>query len=46
MKVINVQNNQGVPKYKQIIVSIEKSIEDEKLKKDDRLPSINKVCLE
>src|SRR3970040_1330314 len=46
MKIINVQNNQGVPKYKQIIFSIEKSIEDEKLKKDDRLPSINKVCLE
>lgn len=46
MKVINVQNNQGVPKYKQIIVSIEKAIEYEKLKKDDRLPSINKVCLE
>jgi DNA-binding transcriptional regulator YhcF (GntR family) len=46
MKIINVQNNQGVPKYKQIIFSIEKAIEDEKLKKDERLPSINKVCLE
>jgi DNA-binding transcriptional regulator YhcF (GntR family) len=46
MKIINVQNNQGVPKYKQIILSIEKAIEDGKLKKDDRLPSINKVCLE
>jgi DNA-binding transcriptional regulator YhcF (GntR family) len=46
MKIINVQNNQGVPKYKQIISSIEKAIEDGKLKKDERLPSINKVCLE
>lgn len=46
MKVINVQNNQGVPKYKQIIFSIEKAIENGKLKKDERLPSINKVCLE
>lgn len=46
MKIINVQNNQGVPKYKQIILSIEKAIEGGKLKKDERLPSINKVCLE
>ena len=46
MKIINVQNNQGVPKYKQIILSIEEAIEDGKLKKDERLPSINKVCLE
>jgi len=46
MKIINVQNNQGVPKYKQIILSIEQAIEDGKLKKDERLPSINKVCLE
>ena len=27
MKVINVQKNQGIPKYKQIIHSIEKTIE-------------------
>src|SRR3970040_643408 len=46
MKIINVQNNQGVPKYKQIIFSIEKAIKDEKLKKDERLPAIKKVCLE
>jgi hypothetical protein len=46
MRVINIQNNQGIPKYQQIISSIEKTIEKGHLKKDDKLPSINKVCLE
>jgi DNA-binding transcriptional regulator YhcF (GntR family) len=46
MKIIFIQNNLGVPKYKQIILSIEKTIEDGLLKKDEKLPSINKVCLE
>jgi DNA-binding transcriptional regulator YhcF (GntR family) len=46
MKIIKIQNNQGVPKYKQIIFSIEKTIDEGRLKKDEKLPSINKVCLE
>ncbi len=46
MKLIAIQNHVGIPKYRQIISSIEKAIEDEKIKKDERLPSINKVCLE
>jgi len=46
MTVISVQNNFGIPKYRQIISSIEKAIEEEKLKRDEKLPSINKVCLE
>jgi DNA-binding transcriptional regulator YhcF (GntR family) len=46
MKVITIQENSGIPKYKQIILSIEKSIENGLLKKNDRLPSINKVILE
>jgi len=46
MKIINVRNNQGLPKYKQIILSIEKTIEEGLLKKDDKLPSINKICLD
>ena len=46
MKIISIQSNLGIPKYKQIIHSIEKAIEHEKLKKDERLPSINKICLE
>ncbi len=45
MKVISIKNNIGVPKYRQIILSIEKAIEDGKLVKDQKLPSINKVCL-
>ena len=45
MKIISIQNNLGIPKYKQIIQSIEKAIEEEKLTKGDRLPSVNKVCL-
>ena len=45
MNIISIQNNIGLPKYKQIILSIEKAIEDEKLVKGDRLPSVNKVCL-
>jgi DNA-binding transcriptional regulator YhcF (GntR family) len=46
MKIISIQNKLGIPKYKQIINSIEKVIEEEKLVKGDRLPSVNKVCLE
>jgi DNA-binding transcriptional regulator YhcF (GntR family) len=45
MKIISIQNNIGIPKYKQIIQSVEKAIEEEKLTKGDRLPSVNKVCL-
>lgn len=43
--IISIQNNQGIPKYKQIISSIEQAIEKGVLKKDEKLPSINKVCL-
>ena len=46
MKIISIQNNLGVPKYRQIISSIEKAIEEVNLKKGDKLPSVNKVCLE
>ncbi len=46
MKIISIQNNLGIPKYRQIISSVENAIENEKLKKDEKLPSINKVCLE
>jgi DNA-binding transcriptional regulator YhcF (GntR family) len=46
MKIISIQNNLGVPKYKQIIITVEKGIEEGKLIKGDRLPSVNKVCLE
>ncbi len=46
MKIISIQNNLGIPKYRQIILSIEKAIEKGQLTKGERLPSINKVCLE
>lgn len=46
MKIISIQNNLGIPKYKQIIISVEKAIEVGKLLKGDKLPSVNKVCLE
>ncbi|GIZ10238.1 GntR family transcriptional regulator [Flavobacterium sp. UMI-01] len=46
MKLIAIETNSGVPKYKQIITSIERTIENGILKKDEKLPSINKVCME
>jgi DNA-binding transcriptional regulator YhcF (GntR family) len=46
MKIISIQNNRGVPKYKQIISSVEKAIEEGRLLKGEKLPSINKICLE
>jgi DNA-binding transcriptional regulator YhcF (GntR family) len=46
MKVISILKNRGLPIYKQIIFSIEKAIEEKRMKLNDKLPSINKVCLE
>ncbi len=46
MKIISIQNNLGIPKYKQIIITVEKGIEEGKLIKGDKLPSVNKVSLE
>lgn len=46
MKLITVDTQSGIPKYKQIIQSVEIAIAENRLQKGDRLPSINKVCLE
>lgn len=46
MKIITVENHSGMPKYKQIILSVEIAIAEKRIKKGDRLPSVNKVCLE
>jgi DNA-binding transcriptional regulator YhcF (GntR family) len=46
MKVITVDNRSTLPKYKQIVFSIEAGIADYRLKKNDKLPSVNKVSLE
>jgi DNA-binding transcriptional regulator YhcF (GntR family) len=43
MSIIKIENNLGVAKYKQIIISIEKALIDKVLKKGDRLPSINSI---
>ena len=46
MKIISLEPQSGIPKYKQIIASVEIAIAENRLKKGDRLPSVNKVCLE
>lgn len=46
MKFIKIIQNSATPKYQQIIDSVEKSISQQLLKKDDILPSVNKICLE
>lgn len=45
MGLISIQEHIGVPKYRQIITSVEQAIRDGRLSKGDRLPSVNKVCL-
>jgi DNA-binding transcriptional regulator YhcF (GntR family) len=46
MKIINIDNRQSLPKYKQIILSVENAIAEKRLKRGDKLPSVNKVALE
>jgi len=46
MKIITVDSHSTLPKYKQIVYSIEAAISDNRLKKNDKLPSVNKVSLE
>jgi len=46
MKIITVDNHSNLPKYKQIVHSIETAISENRLKKNDKLPSVNKVSLE
>ncbi|WP_158840623.1 GntR family transcriptional regulator [Polaribacter sp. L3A8] len=41
--MIEVKNKIGIPKYKQIILNIEDAINNGKLKKGDKLPSINEI---
>lgn len=42
--LIQINEKQSVSKYKQIVNSIIKGIDDGKLAKGDRLPSINAIC--
>ena len=43
MGIISIENNLGIPKYKQIIKSVENAIVNNELKRGDRLPSINSI---
>jgi DNA-binding transcriptional regulator YhcF (GntR family) len=46
MKVITIDSQSNFPKYKQIIYSVESAISEKRLKRNDKLPSVNKVSLE
>jgi DNA-binding transcriptional regulator YhcF (GntR family) len=46
MKIISIHPQSAVPKYKQIVLSVEMAIAENRLKRNDKLPSVNKVSLE
>ncbi len=43
MGIISIKDKSGIPKYKQIIASIENAIVNGSLKKGDKLPSLNSI---
>ncbi|MEE9362923.1 MAG: GntR family transcriptional regulator [Cellulophaga sp.] len=43
MGLITIKDNLGIPKYKQIVLSVETALTEGKLKKGDKLPSINSI---
>jgi DNA-binding transcriptional regulator YhcF (GntR family) len=46
MKIITIDSNSALPKYKQIVFSVEVAIAERRLKRGDKLPSVNKISLE
>ncbi len=46
MKTIKIESTSNFPKYKQIVKAVEKAIEEKRLNKNDKLPSVNKIALE
>jgi len=46
MKIIDVNQHSHLPKYKQIVLSVEIAIAERRLRRNDKLPSVNKVSLE
>ncbi|WP_284651480.1 GntR family transcriptional regulator [Flavobacterium terrisoli] len=46
MKIININPQSAQPKYKQIVLSVEMAIAEKRLRRDEKLPSVNKVSLE
>lgn len=43
MSIIHIEKNVGIPKYKQIVTSIENAIALKQIKLGDKLPSINSI---
>lgn len=43
MNIVNLQRDSGIPKYKQIVLSLEEAIAKGDLKKGDKLPSLNAI---
>jgi DNA-binding transcriptional regulator YhcF (GntR family) len=46
MKLLQIENSSTLPKYKQIVLSVEMAIADQRLFRNDKLPSVNKISLE
>jgi DNA-binding transcriptional regulator YhcF (GntR family) len=46
MKIIDINLQSHLPKYKQIVLSVEIAIAEKRLKRNEKLPSVNKVSLE
>lgn len=46
MKTISVNADSGLPKYKQIIKSVELAISEKRLKRDVKLPSVNRLSID
>ncbi len=44
--LINLDNSSSIPKYKQVINSINSAIADKRLKRGEKIPSINQICTE
>jgi DNA-binding transcriptional regulator YhcF (GntR family) len=44
-KIIDIDVHSTVPKYKQIVLSVEIAIAENRLQRNDRLPSVNKISL-
>lgn len=43
MRIVKIKENSSIPKYKQIVASIEEAVRNGSLKKGDKLPSLNSV---
>lgn len=46
MKIVEIDPRIASPKYRQIVNSVETAIMDRRLRKGDKLPSLNKIALE